>query len=143
MASLHYERCLPYPPDAVFDLVADVERYPEFLPGWRSARVINRDNNTLTVEQSLGGRGFDWRFRTTATLERPRNIRIETRERPFRFLRQVWHFEPAADGGTVLSLEAEYELRGLPLRHLVSLVFDEGFRRTVRAFEQRAHDQLG
>lgn len=142
MPSLSYEVRLPYPPGAVFDLVADVERYPEFLPGWRSARIVQRDDNVLTVEQSLGGRGFGWRFRTTATLDRPRKIRIETRERPFRFLHQTWQFEPAADGGTLLSLEAEYQLRGLPLRHLVPLVFDEAFRRTLRAFEQRAHEKL-
>ena len=76
-------------------------------------------------------------------LNRPRSIRIETRDQPFQFLEQAWRFDPVGEAGTRLSLVAEYELRGLPLRRLVSVVFDQGFRRTARAFEQRAREMLG
>lgn len=143
MPEFSYERRLPYPREPVFDLVADVERYPEFLPGWRSSRIVDRSGDRLTVEQTLGGRGFQWRFRTTAALDRPAGIRIETREHPFEFLDQRWRFEAVGDHATRVTLDAAYELRGLPLRRLVALVFDEGFRRTLRAFEARARDKLG
>ena len=143
MPSISYQRRLPYASEPVFDLVADVERYPEFVPGWRRARIVSRDGNVLMVEQSLGVRGFTLQFRTEAVLDRPRSIRIQTREHPFRFLHQVWRFEPVGDAATRLSLEADYELRGLPMRRLISVVFDEGFRRAYRAFEERARETLG
>lgn len=122
----------------VFDLVADVESYPEFLPGWRMARVVERQGNVWTVEQALGGRGFDWRFRTTATLDRPRSIHISSRDHPFRCLDQVWRFEPAGERATHLSLDARYALRGWLLQRLGARIIDAGFRRTLRAFEERA-----
>lgn len=142
MPHFQYQRRVPYSAEPVFDLVADVESYPRFLPGWRQARITDRRDNVLTVEQTLGGWGFSWRFRTWATLDRPRQIRIETTEHPFRHLLQIWRFSPVDQAGTIISLEADYRLADLPLRGLVTAVFDRGFRQTLDAFEARAHELL-
>lgn len=142
MPQFHYQRQVPFPAEPVFDLVADVERYPRFLPGWREARVVERRDDVLTVEQTLGGWGFSWRFRTRATLDRPWQIRIETREHPFEHLLQIWRFSPVDEVNTLVSLEADYALADLPLRGLVTAVFDRGFRQTLDAFESRAHELL-
>lgn len=142
MPRFRYQRQVPYAAGRVFDLVADVERYPQFLPGWQQARIVARQGDVLTVEQSLGGWGFSWRFRTRATFERPTRIRIETREHPFEHLLQVWRFEPAGEDSTLVTLEADYELRDLPLRSVLAVVFDQGFRQTLDAFEARAHELL-
>lgn len=143
MSRFEYERLLPYPCPAVFDLVADVERYPEFLPGCRDARILRREGDLLVVEQELGLRGWSWRFRTHARLERPHRITIRTREAPFDHLHQVWRFGEEAAERTRLSLEVDYRLRNALLRQLATGLFEEGFRRTLEAFEQRARERLG
>lgn len=142
MPRFEFERRLAYPRAAVFDLVADVERYPEFVPGCREASILRREGDELVVEQELGMRGWSWRFRTHARLERPHRITIETREEPFEHLHEVWRFEEAADARTRVVLEVNYALRSPLLRALATGLFDDGFRRTLEAFERRARERL-
>ncbi|MDX1610555.1 MAG: type II toxin-antitoxin system RatA family toxin [Halofilum sp. (in: g-proteobacteria)] len=142
MSRLQFQRRVPYERAGVFDIVADVERYPEFIPGCRSARIVERDGDRLLVEQEMGVGAWSWRFRTRATLSRPGRIEITTREAPFSHLDQVWRFEDLATGGTRVLLDVDYRLRNPLLRGLVSSLFAEGFRRTVAAFERRLHQRL-
>lgn len=141
MSRFEYERLIPYPCAAVFDLVADVEQYPQFVPGCLAARIVRREGELLVVDQELGLRAWSWRFRTHARLERPHRITIETREDPFDHLHQVWRFSEAS-GGTRVALEVDYALRSPLVRQLATGLFDEGFRQTLRAFERRAHERL-
>ena len=143
MSRFELQRTVPFERAEVFDIVADVESYPEFIPGCRSARVVERDGDRLLVEQEMGVGGWSWRFRTRATLSRAHRIDIATREAPFSYLDQVWRFRDAAGGGTRVLLEVDYRLRNPLLRGLVTSLFDEGFRRTVAAFEQRMRERLG
>lgn len=143
MPHFRFERHLPYPREPLFDLVADVEAYPEFLPGWRAARIVRREPAGFIVEQELGIRAWSWRFRTRARFERPERIAIESREAPFVHLEQEWRFAEHGDCGTGIVLEVDYALRGSLLRHLVRQLFDEGFRRTLGAFEARARATIG
>lgn len=139
MPHFTYQRRVPFTAASVFDLVADVESYPLFLPGWQQARILHRHDDVLTVEQTLGFWGLTWHFRTRATLHRPELIRIETEEYPFEHLLQIWRFEPV-DGGTLASLDADYALGNLPARGLVTKLVRRGFRETLEAFEKRAHE---
>lgn len=139
MPHFRYQRRVPFTAASVFDLVADVERYPLFLPGWQQVRILDHHDDVLTVEQTLGIWGLTWRFRTRAELHRPGLIRIETTEHPFEHLLQLWRFEPV-DGGTLVSLDADYALGNLPARGLVTKIFRRGFRETLEAFEKRAHE---
>lgn len=138
MPHFRHQRRLPYPREAVFDLVADVESYPEFLPGWREARIIERKGDILHVEQVLGAMGLTFRFRTRATLKRPDSIRIETRDHPFRYLEQFWRFKALEKLATLATLEADYAIGNLPLRFMLTGFFDLGFKQTLQAFEGRA-----
>ena len=134
---------LPYTPEQVFDLVADVERYPEFVPMWRAVRVRQREADREVVEQVLGRRGFTWRFTTEARFRRPERIRIASRDAPFRYLVLLWGFRPAGDGGCRVSYRARYELRRLPLRRVLEAMFSDSLGRVVGAFEARAHALYG
>jgi len=142
MPQVDYQSVLPHPAEAVFDLVADVERYPEFLPGWQAARIVDRQDNVLTVEQTLGGWGFGWRFHTRATLDRPASIHIETEEHPFERLSELWRFEALDDSRTRLVLHADYQLNDFPLHRLMHAVLEEALRETMEAFRQRADEKL-
>lgn len=142
MPKFNYQRRVPFPAGPVFDIVADVERYPLFLPGWRRARILERHDNVFTVEQTLGGLGFSWEFRTRAVFDRPDLIRIESGEHPFRHLSQVWRFKPVDEHHTLVSLEADFALADLALRGLLTTVFERGIGQTLDAFEKRAHELL-
>lgn len=137
MSRFTYDRLLEFPREDVFAVIADVERYPEFLPGCRAARILEREGDDLLVEQELGIGSWRWRFRTRAHLDAPHSIRIRSREAPFAHLDQCWRFEQRPDGHCRVSLEVDYELRSVALRAFATRLFDEAFRRTALAFEQR------
>ena len=143
MPRFDFQRRVPFARADVFDIVADIESYPQFVPGCRAARILRRDGNRLRVEQELGLATWSWRFCTDAVLERPSRIAIRTREAPFARLDQVWQFQPLNGDATEVSLHVDYELRGRLLGRLVARLFDEGFHRTLHAFEQRIHRRLG
>ena len=92
MPSFSVRETLCYPGSDIFNLVADIERYPEFVPGWKEARVLSEDKDRRSVEQVVEAHGFVWRFRTEAVLERPHRIDIEGGGGPVRRLHQVWRF---------------------------------------------------
>jgi coenzyme Q-binding protein COQ10 len=136
-------RQLPFRQPEVFDIVADIERYPEFVPGCRDARILERNGARLLVEQEMGlGGPWSWRFRTDARLERPSHIRIATQEHPFRHLDQCWLFEPIDHHATALRLQVDYELRSRTLERLAGRLLEEGFEQTLAAFATRAREQI-
>lgn len=143
MARFERMRRLPFPRSDVFDIVADIERYPEFVPGCRDARILERNGSILLVEQEMGlGGPWSWRFRTDARLERPSHIRVATQEHPFRHLDQRWLFEAIDDRATSLKLHVDYELRSRSLERVAGRLLEEGFERTLAAFAARAREQI-
>lgn len=135
-------RVLPHPVDRLFDLIADVERYPQFLPWWHAARVRHRDGNTEYVDQVVGPTIARFHFASTTVLERPDHIKTTSTERPFRRLEIHWTFAPAPQGGCAATFAVDYELRSGALQKLVGVVFDAAVRRVVTAFEMRAQQVL-
>ncbi len=135
-------RVLPYSTERLFDLIADVERYPEFLPWWHAVRVRRRDGNTEHVDQVVGPAIARFRFASTTVLERPDHIKTTSNERPFRRLEIDWTFAPAPGGGCAANFAVDYELRSGALQKLTAVIFDAAVRRVVTAFEQRAQERL-
>jgi coenzyme Q-binding protein COQ10 len=133
---------LPYSTERLFDLIADVERYPEFLPWWHAVRVRRRDGNTEHVDQVVGPAIARFRFASTTVLERPAHIQTTSNERPFRRLEIHWIFVPAPGGGCAATFAVDYELRSGALQKLTTVIFDATVRRVVTAFEQRAQERL-
>jgi coenzyme Q-binding protein COQ10 len=142
MSSYRETRVLPYPVDRLFDLIADVERYPEFLPWWHAARVRRRDGNTEYVDQVVGPAIARFRFSSTTVLERPDHIKTTSKERPFRCLEINWTFAPAPQGGCAATFAVDYELRSAALHKLIGVIFEAAVRRVVSAFERRAGQVL-
>lgn len=91
-------------PQQVYDVVADIERYPEFLPGWRAVTLLEREANRLTVEQEMGFAFANWRFKSVAILDPPSGLAITSREGPFEGLDIRWGFTPLAGGKTAVNL---------------------------------------
>jgi len=93
-----------YSPQQVFDVVADIEKYPEFLPGWITAQIVQRSGNNLQVEQELGIAFLKWRFTSEAVFERPYHIHITSLEEPFFHMVIDWTFFPVDENSTRVSL---------------------------------------
>jgi coenzyme Q-binding protein COQ10 len=101
----------PYTPEQMFDLAADIERYPEFLPHWPRAAVRRREQDVLHVFQEIDLGLHRFRFESRAVLERPGRLHIDSASGPFRRLAIDWRFSPAERGGCVTSLTVEIEMR--------------------------------
>jgi coenzyme Q-binding protein COQ10 len=138
------KRHLPYRPDQLFDMVADIERYPEFLPWCVGARIRSRNDNVIIADLMIGFRMIRERFTSKVTLDRPgHRIDVAYTEGPFRYLDNHWIFEPDGQGGTQLDFYVDFEFRSLLLQKVIGVVFHEAVRRMVGAFETRAKHLYG
>jgi coenzyme Q-binding protein COQ10 len=132
-------RLLPFTCEQVFDLAADVERYPEFLPGWIAARIVKREANVLYVEQALGIGPAQLRFRSRTTLHRPERIEVTSSESPFRHYSLTWLLAPGPAASCNLSVIVEMELESRLLQLLVNRVLPASITGAIAAFEARAN----
>ena len=144
----HIERRhLAYTAEQLFDLVADVERYPEFLQWFVAARIRHRDGHALDVDQTVRFAGFTAELATRAVLDRPRRIAIAASDPPppLRRLDQCWTFTPASDGRTTVQYEVSVELRSSLLQRLMRPLLDERqmAEATINAFTRRAEQIYG
>lgn len=144
--SCHNERRqLPYLPTQLFDLVADVEKYPEFIEWFVAVRIRRRDGDVLEVDQIVRFKGMRARFMTRAVLDRPREIAIASSDPPFRRFDQRWTFRPLGATATDVAYESSLELRSPLLQHAMQALFDERqvATATVDAFARRARRIYG
>jgi coenzyme Q-binding protein COQ10 len=148
----HFERrVLPYPPRQMFALVADIERYPEFLPWCIAARIRSRQGNMVTADLVIGHSFIRERFTSRVMLQPPPDDKSEGRidveyiEGPMEHMSNSWVFRPVhldgTKGGTEASeidFQVEFAFRSKMLEKLMGLLFHEAVTRMVRAFEIRA-----
>ena len=135
-----------YRPEQLFDLVADVGRYPEFLPWCTGARVISRTDTALVADLTIGFGPFRESFTSRVTLERPHRIRVSYENGPFRYLNNQWVFTDAAKAGqpaTQVDFWVDFEFRNRLLQKAIGVVFNEAVKRMVSAFLKRARDTYG
>lgn len=141
------QRVLPYAPQKLFDLVADVERYPEFLPWCLGARIRKREPALLVADLIIGFKMVRERFTSRVALDRPgMRIDVTYTEGPFKYLNNHWIFLPAeGEGGEACLIDfyVDFEFRSVLLQKMMSVLFNEAVRRMVGAFETRAHALYG
>ena len=136
------KRILRHTPEQLFALVADVHRYPEFLPWCVGARIVSRDENRLIADLTIGFGPFRESFTSRVTLDRPRLVQVQYERGPFRYLNNQWAFEPDPKGCRV-SFFVDFEFRSKLLQRAIGVVFNEAVRRMVNAFLKRARDIYG
>ncbi len=136
-------RHLAHTPKQLFDLVADIEKYPEFLPWCVGARIRKRDGDTILADLIIGYKLFRERFTSQVTLSAPERIEVNYSEGPFKYLTNHWIFVEGVDGGCDIDFFVDFELRSRLLEKLIGIVFNEAIERMVSAFERRADDLYG
>ena len=129
---------LPYTPEQLFDLVADVARYDEFLPWVVAVRVRSSSETETVADLVVGFNAFKERFTSRVEKERPARICVDYVEGPLKFLHNEWQFNRAADGGTDLHFSVDFAFKSRLFETLAGSMFDRALRRMTSAFEQRA-----
>lgn len=135
-------RHLPYTPEQMFDLVADVARYPEFLP-WVSAMRVRSDTPTETVaDMIVGFKGLRETFTSRVTKDRPGSIDVEYLDGPLKYLRNNWRFRPE-EKGCAVDFTVDFAFKNRVFEMLAGQVFGTALRRMIGAFEDRAAKLYG
>ena len=137
------QRILPYTPEEMFDIVADVERYPEFLPWCIATRVRRHQGNVIQADMVIGFKMLRERFTTRDVLDRPRRIDVSYHEGPFKYLNNHWMFMPWANGHCRIDFYIDFEFHSRLLQRMMEVVFNEAVRHMVSAFEKRARQIYG
>jgi len=144
MPTFHTRRRVPFTAEQMFALVADVEKYPQFLPMCESLAVCSRtqsgDRTVLIANMGVGYKAIREHFTSRVTLfpNVPR-VLVEYLDGPFRRLENRWGFLPSATGCEV-DFYIAYEFRSPMLGLLMGAMFDKAFRKFAEAFEQRARN---
>jgi coenzyme Q-binding protein COQ10 len=135
-------KIVPYRPDQMFDLVADVARYPQFLPWCVGARMRSRSETEAVADLTIGFGPFRESFTSRVTLLAPGLIKVRYENGPFRYLNNQWKFTPDPRGCRV-DFFVDFEFRSRLLQAAIGVVFNEAVRLMVNAFLKRAREIYG
>lgn len=135
-------RVVNFSPAQMYALVADVERYPEFLPWCAGLEITSRKGNVIEADMAIGFKALREKFSTRVTLTPQERIEVEYLNGPFRYLNNHWVFHEHAKGCEV-EFYIDFEFRSKMLQLLIGRLFNEAVRIMVRAFEVRARQLYG
>ncbi|WP_174296376.1 type II toxin-antitoxin system RatA family toxin [Sphingomonas bacterium] len=136
-------RRLPYTPEQMFDLVADVTRYPEFLPWVNAARVRSDSPVQMVADMIVGFKGLRESFTSKVEKQRPGSIHVDYVDGPLKFLRNEWAFAPDGDGGCRVDFAVAFQFKNRLFETIAGQVFGSALRRMIGAFEERAKALYG
>lgn len=140
MPTHHETRFLPQTADQLYDLVSDVEDYPNFLPWCVALRVTSNEDHVIRADMVVGFRMIREKFTSKVTLTPKKRIDVEYLDGPFRYLENRWLFTEK-EGGCEIDFFIDFEFRSRLLRKIMEPLFHEAVRRMVRAFEKRAAER--
>lgn len=122
----------------MFDLVADIGRYDEFLPWVQAMRIRSQDGDEIVADMVVGFKMVRERFTSRVTLDRPQRVHVDYISGPLKYLKNEWVFKPAAGGGCEIDFSVDFEFSNRIFERLAGMFFSEAFKRMVSAFETRA-----
>lgn len=130
-------RRLPYTPDQMFDLVADVSRYAEFLPWVTAVRIRSNSPTEMVADLIVGFKGLRETFTSKVQKVRPTAIHVDYLDGPLKYLTNDWRFR-AAPGGCDVDFAVDFAFRNRMFEMLAGQVFGQALRKMIGAFEDRA-----
>lgn len=143
MPGIRERRRLPYSAEQMYDLVADVGRYNEFLPWVVAVRIKSDSPEEMVADLLVGFKALRERFTSRVLKHRPERIEVIYLDGPMRDLDNVWQFNPLPDGGCEVDFHVEFSFRNAVFESLAGQYFDRAFRKMVAAFEERAEVLYG
>jgi coenzyme Q-binding protein COQ10 len=136
-------RRLPYSPEQMFDLVADVGRYAEFLPWVAAVRVRSNSSTEMVADLIVGFKALRERFTSRVHKVRPDHIRVDYLEGPLKHLSNDWKFRPDGEGGSLVDFCVDFTFRNRVFEAIAGQMFDTALRKMINAFEARAAQLYG
>ena len=136
-------RRLPYTPEQMFDMVADVGRYGEFLPWVAAVRVRSDSPTEMVADLVVGFRALKERFTSRVTKERPSHIHVDYLEGPLKYLKNDWNFAPDGDDGCLVDFCVDFEFHSRIFEALAGQMFGMALKKMIGAFETRAQKLYG
>ena len=130
-----------FSPEQMFDLVIDVERYPEFLPWVGGASLHEKSDHDLLATLEMQRGGVRERFSTRNTFERPSFMTMNLVDGPFRLLEGRWTFKPIGSAGTRIELEMRFEFASQVVSMLFGKAFEQSCNSLIDAFIARARQK--
>ena len=138
MPSHSEQKLLPYSPDQMFDMVADVRDYPRFVPWCQAARVRQSGQHLVVADLVIGFGPFRESFTSHVHLDRPREVMVKAADGPLEHLSNQWVFTPVEDG-TRVDFAVDFRFKSHLLDHAANAMFHDTSMRLMGAFEARAH----
>lgn len=143
MPGIRETRQLPYTPAQMYDLVADVGRYPEFLPWVIATRVRSDSDTEMVADMVVGFKNLRERFTSRVEKQRPDFLRVHYVDGPLRDLDNMWRFAPCGQQSCTVDFSVEFAFKNRVFEAIAGQYFDRAFRRMVEAFEARAAQLYG
>ena len=137
------KRILPYKPQQMFDLVAAVDLYPQFLPWCIGARINEKKRNNLTADVIVGYKVFREKFSSRVHFEKDKAIDVEYLQGPMSHLQNKWKFREIKGGKCEVQFYVDFSLKTKLFESLVDQFFHKVLIRMIDAFEHRAEDLYG
>ncbi len=137
------KKILPYSPEQMFDLVLDIERYPEFLPWCLSCDIIKEDDGNKFANLVIGYKVFREWIKCRVSYQRPHSIRVQYINGPLKYLSNTWDFMDAPNDECVVDFYVDFEFKNPLFQKMMGVFFNEIVRRMVKAFEDRAKEMYG
>jgi coenzyme Q-binding protein COQ10 len=131
-------RRLPYTPEQMFALVADIGRYAEFLPWVQAMRIQKVEGDVVTADMIVGFKMVRERFTSRVTLTPHEKVHVDYISGPLKYLKNEWIFRAAPGGACDIDFSVDFEFKNKMFERLAGMFFHEAFRRMVASFEARA-----
>lgn len=136
-------RHVPYTAEQMFDLVADVGRYAEFLPWVVATRIRSNSDTAMVADLVVGFKSLRETFTSKVNKQRPERIAVDYLDGPLKYLHNEWGFEPHPDGGCTIEFCVDFAFRSRMFESLAGQVFDKALRKMTDSFEARADALYG
>lgn len=133
----------PYSAAQMYDLVADVARYPEFLPWCLATRIRSQTDEQIIADMVIGFKMIREKYTSEITLTKNHKVEIVYKNGPFKYLNSHWIFEPDPEGGCTIDFYVDFEFKSALLQKIIGTVFNEAVQLMISAFEKRAKSLYG
>ena len=143
MARVERSALVGFSAEQMFDLVNDIDRYPDFLPWCGGAEILNQSDTEIEATVHIAKAGIKQAFTTRNTLERPGLIKMDLVNGPFKSLAGTWKFTVLSEKACKVELDLEFEFSTSVLEKLIGVVFNQIANSMLDAFVKRANQQYG
>lgn len=143
MGTRLHSHSLPYTPEQLYDLVADIEKYPEFLPWCKCARILSASETEIVADLTVGYTFFQETFRSRVHLSPKVRIEVEYIKGPFHHLKNQWAFKSGPNQGTTIDFFIDFQFKNSFFQRATQAVFETAFDKMLDAFEKRAQQLYG